>query len=87
MNNVTVFGDAGRKYAAAHATHYGARDLSAALRLYSAVRASHPGSTEADYSRTQIQNIINAVVPKGELLEAQIGLAIAHLGSGVGTRT
>ena len=87
MNDVTVFGDAGRQYAAAHAAHYGDRDLSTALQLYTTVMASHPGSTEADYSRTQIQNIVHAVVPKRELLEAQMELAAAHLGSGASTRS
>lgn len=79
MNTVTDFGEAGRRYAAAHAAHYGERDLSAALRLYTTVLASHPESTEADYSRTQIQNIVNAVVPKRELLEAQMELVVARL--------
>jgi hypothetical protein len=39
---------------------------------------SHPQSQEAGYSRMQVQNIINAVVPKQELLEAEIELALAH---------
>lgn len=86
MNDVTVLGGAGSGYASAHAAHYGARDLSTALRLYTTVMASHPRSTEADYSRTQIQNIVNAVVPKRELFKAQMDLAVAHLTSRAGTR-
>ena len=39
--------------------------------------ASHPGTQEADYSRSQIQNIVNAVVPKQELLDAQTNLVSA----------
>ena len=33
---------------------------------------------EAEYSRVQIQNIVNAVVPKQELLDAQMELALNH---------
>ncbi len=40
--------------------------------------ASHPGDQEAGYSRTQIQNIINTVVPQQELLDAHVELAVAH---------
>jgi hypothetical protein len=40
--------------------------------------AAHPNAQEADYSRMQVQNIVNAVVPKQQLLEAQMALALAH---------
>jgi hypothetical protein len=40
--------------------------------------ASHPSAHEAGYARMQVQNIINAVVPKQELLEAQIKLVLVH---------
>jgi hypothetical protein len=40
--------------------------------------ASHPGTQEAGYSRAQVQNIINTVVPEQELLDAQVELAVAH---------
>ncbi len=40
--------------------------------------ASHPDDPEAGYSRMQIQNIVNTVVPKQELLDAQIELAVSH---------
>jgi hypothetical protein len=33
---------------------------------------------QAGYSRTQVQNIVNAVVPKQELLNAQVELALAR---------
>ncbi len=78
MGNEIELGKAGRQYAAAHAAHYVARDLPLALQLYREVLASHPSTKEADYSRTQVQNLVNAVVPKQELLEAQMGLAVAH---------
>ena len=78
MGNETELGDAGRQYAAAHAAHYVARDLPLALQLYQAVLASNPSTKQADYSRTQVQNLVNAVIPKQELLEAQMDLAVAH---------
>ena len=55
------------------------RDLPSGMRLDKQVMASHPGAKEADYARMQVQNIVNAVVPKQELLDAQIELARAHL--------
>lgn len=70
---------AGREYAAAHAAHYSERNLAAALELYRELMASRPNAPEAGYSRTQIQNIIEVVVPAQELLEAQIGLALTRL--------
>jgi capsule polysaccharide export protein KpsE/RkpR len=68
-----------RAYAAAHAAHYSERNLAAALQLYMELIASRPNAPEAGYSRAQIQNIINAVVPAQELLDAQIELALARL--------
>ena len=79
MRNHTELTDAGRQYAAAYDAHYGGRDLPVALQLYMNVVASHPGTQEAGYSGTQVQNIVNAVVPKQELLDAEMELALAHL--------
>ena len=79
MLNDTELTEAGRQYAAAYAAHYTGRDLPVALQLYKKLLASHPGAQEAGYSQTQVQNIVNAVVPKQELLDAQIELALAHL--------
>jgi hypothetical protein len=79
MSDDTKLTEAGRQYAAAYAAHYTGRDLPVALQRYMAVMTSHPGAREAGYSRTQVQNIINTVVPKQELLDAEIELALAHL--------
>jgi hypothetical protein len=79
MRNDTPLTEAGGQYAAAYAAHYKGRDLPVALQLYRKVMASHPDAQEAGYSREQVQNIINTVVPKQELLDAQIELALAHL--------
>jgi hypothetical protein len=70
--------EASRQYAAAYAAHYTERDLPGALRLYVNVIASHPNEQEANFSRVQVQNIVNAVVPKQELFDAQVNLAAAH---------
>ena len=39
----------------------------------------NPEDPEAEYCRMQIQNIVNAVVPKQELLDAQIEPVLAHI--------
>jgi predicted Zn-dependent protease len=70
--------EASRQYATAYAAHYSARDLPWALRLYQGLVASHPSDVEADYARTQIQNIVNSVVPKQDLLDAQMKLLPAQ---------
>ena len=79
MKNDTQLTESGGQYWAAYAAHYKDRDLPRALKLYLKVIASHPFTEEANHSRAQAQNIINTVVPKQELLDAQIELALAHL--------
>ena len=79
MRNTTELTEANRQYATACAAHYTEHNLPAAMRLYKQVMASHPSDPEAEYSRVQIQNIINAVVPRKELLDAQMQLALTHL--------
>jgi len=75
-------GAARKQYAAAYATHYSKRDLREALELYRGVMAAHPDTPEARYSQSQIQNIVKAVVPSQELLDAQVDLALTHIGHG-----
>ena len=71
--------EAGEKYAKAHVAHYTTKDLREALSLYKAVMAAYPDSVEYQYSRSQIQNIVNSVVPKQELFDAQVELALVHI--------
>lgn len=78
MKKLSPFGDAGRRYEAAHDAHYSARDLPLALDLYRGVIAAHPRSQEAGFSRTQIQNLANSVISEQALLDAQVGLLSAH---------
>lgn len=82
MRNATAHTDANRQYAAAYAAHYTEHDLPSALRLYKQVMASHPSDPEAEYSRVQILNIVNAVIPRQELLDAQMEMAVAHFERG-----
>jgi hypothetical protein len=70
------------QYATAYAAHYSAKDLRKALELYGVIVAAHPDSPEAGYSRDQMKNIARAVVPKDEILAAQVDLAWAYLQKG-----
>ena len=77
MREDTEMTEAGRHYAAAYNTHYKTKDLRKAFELYKDVMVDHPDTKEAGYSKSQIQNIVNAVVPKEERFETQMDLASA----------
>jgi len=79
MSDDGALTEVARGYAAAYAAHYSQRDLAMALQLYERLIASHSSAREAGYSRTQVQNIVHAVVSEQELLDAQMELAFAHL--------
>ena len=79
MRNDTPLTKAGKQYAEAHAAHYTTKDLREALELYKGLMATHPNTKEAEYSRTQMQNIVKSVVPKQKLLDAQVELALTCL--------
>lgn len=69
------------QYAEAHTLHYEGRDHVGALQAYERILVQHPGADEADYSRSQIDQIVNQVVPAAELLAAKLALArnsLAH---------
>lgn len=72
---------ASREYAVAYAAQYTRHDLPLALRLYKKLIDSHPNAQEAGYSFEQIQNIVNAVIPKQEQLDAQLELLISRIGA------
>ena len=71
--------ESARHYAAAYATHYTQRDLLGALHAYSEVIELHPTAPEAEYSRSQMRNIVKFVVPARELLASQVELVRRHL--------
>ena len=58
-----------------YAAHYSERNSARALQRYVSIIDSHPTATEAGYSRTQVLDIVNAVVPEQELLDAHLKLA------------
>lgn len=82
MKKIVKKTEAGQQYTAAHEAHYKAKDLGEALKLYQDVMNAHPEAQEAEYSRSQIQNIVSSVVPKQELFDAQVGLALVHVAHG-----
>jgi hypothetical protein len=73
--------EAARQYETAHLAHYKSKDLSRALTLYQSILTAYPDTQEAKDSRTQLMNIASSVVPKQELLDAQVALARNHLDS------
>ena len=79
MSDDGALPEAAREYAAAYAAHYSRRDLAMALQLYKKLIATHSSAREAGYSRSQVRNIVDAIVPEQELLDAQMELALAHL--------
>ena len=78
MKKETVRSTSGQHYAEAYEKHYGTKDSYAALLAYKGIVADNPDSKEADYSRSQIQNIMRDVVPKEALYEAQLNLALKY---------
>lgn len=82
MSDESNITDAGRQYLAAYAAHYTNKDLREAIELYVGVIAAHPRTQEATYSRSQIRNIVTSVVPRQELLDAELELALVHLARG-----
>jgi hypothetical protein len=74
-NSVTV---AEQDYRKAHDMHYKTKDLPKAFKLYRGIIADYPETKEAGYSLSQVQNIVNAVVPKQEVMDALVALTLAH---------
>lgn len=81
MTNASGSAKATSLYTAAHAAQYTTKDLSAALKLYRGIIVEHAATPEAEFSRAQIQHIVNAAVPKQELFDAQVALAERYLDS------
>ena len=75
-NNLST--EAGRQYASAYDAHYTTKDIHKAFTLYEDIIAAHPDTKEAGYSKSQVQNIVNAVVPKKEIMDSLMELARIH---------
>lgn len=78
MINNTKLTEAGQQYATAYDAHYTTKDMYKAFKLYGRIIAAHPDTDEAGYSRSQVQNIVNAVVPKQKVMDALVELALTH---------
>ena len=78
MINNTKLTEAGQQYATAYDAHYTMKDMYKAFKLYGRIIAAHPDTHEAGYSRSQVQNIVNAVVPKQKVMDALVELASTH---------
>lgn len=81
MRESKLSAEAGQQYASAYETHYTTKDISKAFTLYEDIIAAHPDTKEAGYSRSQVQNIVNAVVPKKEIMDSLMELARIHFDS------
>ena len=66
--------EASKQYSAAYTTHYTERDFHLAFCQYVDLINLYPSSLEARYARTQIENLVKALIPDDELL-----LALVHL--------
>ena len=78
MENKINFTEAAQQYKTAYDAHYATKDLQKAFALYEHVIAEHSATQEAEYSRSQIQNIVKAVVPKQIIADAMAKLALTH---------
>jgi hypothetical protein len=69
MRESRLYTEAGRQYASAYDAHYTTKDIHKAFTLYEDIIAVHPDTKEAGYSRSQVQNIVNAVIPKKKIMD------------------
>jgi hypothetical protein len=70
--------NASRLYAEAYSMHYTDNDLRKAFELYKTIIINCPNTKEAGYAESQIQLIVNKVVPKEERLSLQMDMASAR---------
>jgi hypothetical protein len=78
MIDNTILTEVGQQYATAYDAHYKTKEMYKAFKLYGRIIATHPDTHEAGYSRSQVQNIVNAVVPKQKVMDALVELARTH---------
>lgn len=79
MKNNNESTEASRQYASAYTVHYETKNLREALGHYRQIMTAYPETKEATYAESQIQNIVNSVVPAQVLFDAKVNLALAHL--------
>jgi hypothetical protein len=81
VKNATILPTSSKHYAEAYEKQYATKDLHAALLDYKDIVTEYPDTKEAGYSRSQIQNIVRAVVPEAVLKEVQLKLALDYSGN------
>ena len=81
MKNVAALPTSSKHYAEAYEKQYVMKELHAALLDYKNIVTEYPDTKEAGYSRSQIQNIMRAVVPEEVLYEVQLKLALDYSGN------
>jgi hypothetical protein len=64
--------EASKQYSAAYKTHYTEQDFHLAFCQYVDLIDCYPSSLEANYARTQIENIVKVLIPDDELLSALV---------------
>ena len=78
MKNINSDTKAGKQYTTAHDAHYKTKELPKAFQLYRDIIADHPDTKEAGYSLSQVHNIVKDVVPKQEVMDALVAMALDH---------
>jgi len=78
MRESSLSMEAGQQYASAYEAHYKTKEFQKAFALYEHIIAAHPNTQEAGYSRSQVLNIVNAVVPKKTVMVSLMELARIH---------
>ena len=79
MNNSNHTINPTQQYEVAHNAHYKMKDVHEAIVLYRDLIENYPGSKEAEYSRSQVKNIVNSVVPEQVFINAVWALALTHI--------
>ena len=70
--------EAGQQYASAYDAHYTTKDIHKTFTLYEDIIAAHPDTHETGHSRSQVQKIVNAVVPKKTIMDSLMEFARIH---------
>ncbi len=78
MINNNRLTEAGKQYTTAHDAQYKTKNMPEAFKLYRGIISDHPNTKEAGYSMSQVHNIVNAVVPKQEVMDALVAMTLDH---------
>lgn len=79
MSDIKPDPRAAKAYTEAHSAHYTEKNLKDACRRYGSLIAEYPDSKEAQYSRSQIDNIAKSAVPASLILDELMAMIEKHL--------